>query len=227
MGSTGRYEREDTFIAPLNPDYEVPPVLDTSYYALSAAQVAMANLIVEEFLAAGFGYPAAAAAVVNAFRESSFEAGKTSPSGKFIGLFQIGPDILASVEDRKDPRKNTRAIISEAKKASAFMAVAATSSHIPTLAGEFAYYVERPKDKAGEKALRYTMATHLYPDGYWQNSEDALTPRAPYVPSTAFDIDDPANKHIVQLAVLGVVVGALTYFRYRENLRKMLRPKGP
>lgn len=216
---TGRYEQDDTFLAPLNPDYEVAPVLDTSYYALSTAQVAMADLIVEEFLAAGFGYPVAAAAVANAFRESSFDAGKTSPSGRYIGLFQISPDVLASETDRKDARKNTRAIIEQAKKSSAFMQVASESSHIPTLAGEFAYYVERPKDKAGEKAIRYDIATRLYPDGYWQNSEDALTPRAP-ASEGGFDIDDPQQRPVVVLSVLFAVSIAVIALRLADKRRR-------
>jgi hypothetical protein len=193
-----------------DPSDDVEPLLDTA--GLSDAQVQMADLIVEEFLAAGFGYPVAAAAVVNAFRESSFNPSKGSDTGRYVGLFQLSPDILASVADRKDPRKNTRGIISEAKRAKEFMRAAKGSSDISYLAGEFAYWVERPRDKPGEKKLRSEMAARMYPQACWQNTEDALTPRVPEEEEGSL-LTDPA----VQLAVLGAVVVALIALRVRQK----------
>jgi hypothetical protein len=197
-----------------DPSDDVEPLLDTAAYSLSDAQVQMADLIVEEFLAAGFGYPVAAAAVVNAYRESSFNANKGSDTGRYVGLFQLSPDILASVADRKDPRKNTRGIISEAKRAKEFMRAAKGSSDISYLAGEFAYWVERPLDKPGEKKLRSEMAARMYPQACWQNTEDALTPRVPEEEEEEGSLlTDPA----VQLAVLGAVVVALIALRVRQK----------
>jgi hypothetical protein len=202
---------------------DIAPVLNTTSdaYPLSASQVAMANLIVEEFLAAGFGYPVAAAAVVNAFRESSFNAKKSSETGRYVGLFQLSPDILASVEDRQDPRKNTQAIIGEAKRSKSFMEAAAFMTDIPFLAGEFAYYVERPLDRSGERKLRYEIAEVLYPpDTFWENSEEALTPRAPPYTAPVGFIEDPDNKPIVLLGVLGFVTAALVALRLAEKRRR-------
>lgn len=195
-----------------DPTEDIAPVLDTASYGLSDAQVQMVDLIVEEFLAAGFGYPVAAAAVVNAYRESSLDANKGSDTGKYVGLFQLSPDILASAADRQDPRKNTRGIISEAKRAKPFMRAAKKSSDVAYLAGEFAYYVERPLDKAGERKVRSEMAARMYPQTCWQNTEDALTPRVPEEEEGSL-FTDPA----VQLAALGAVVVALIALRVRQK----------
>jgi hypothetical protein len=199
---------------------EAVPVLSTSYYPLTEAQLAVVDLIVEEFLAAGFGHPVAAAAVANAYRESELDPEKTSSTGKYIGLFQLSPDILASEADRKDPRKNTRAIIEEATRSQTFMARAATKTHIPTLAGDFAYYVERPLDKAGERSRRYQIAERLYPDAFWENSEEALTPRAPKYRRPVGFIEDPENEPIVLLAVLAFVSASFAMLKIAENRRR-------
>jgi hypothetical protein len=201
---------------------DVSPVLSatSAAYPLSDAQVATAGVIVEEFLAAGFGYPVAAAAVVNAFRESSLNPRKESSTGKYVGLFQLSPDILADVEARKDARTNTRAIIQEAKRSKQFMSAAAETTNIPFLAGEFAYYVERPKDKDGERFVRQQIAAVLYPEAYWENSEEALTPRAPPYEAPVGFFDDPENKPIVLLGVLGFVTVSLIALKLAEQRRR-------
>lgn len=204
-----------------DPADDVEPVLDAAAYSLSDEQVRMADLIVEEFLAAGFGYPVAAAAVVNAYRESSFDANKGSETGRYVGLFQLSPDILPSVADRKDPRKNTRAIISEAKRAKKFMRAARESSDISYLAGEFAYWVERPLDKPGEKKLRSEMALRMYPQSCWENTADALTPHVPETcDATVVEEGSLLTDPVVQLAALGAVVAALIALRVHQKKRQ-------
>jgi hypothetical protein len=206
---------------------EAVPVLSTAYYPLSDAQLAVADLIIEEFVAAGFGYPVAAAAVVNAYRERSLDPEKASSTGRYVGLFQLSPDILASEADRKDPRKNTRAIIEEATRSRSFMERAASSTHIPTLAGDFAYYVERPLDKAGERSTRYQIATRMYPEAFWENSEEALTPRAPKYRRPVGFIEDPENKPVVLLAVLAFVSASFAMLKIAENRRREWAAKSP
>lgn len=199
-------------------EMEDGPVMVPERLGLSDKQVAVANLIVEEFLKAGFGGMVAAAAVANAFRESSFNPRKVSDTGRYIGLFQLSPDIIASEEDRKDPRKNTRGIISEARKAKEFMKIAATETHIPTLAAAFCRYVERPKDKDGESIIRYEIADSLYPSELLQNSPYAHEPKAPpYQRPPFLGLDEEQQKVAVWLAVGAFVFGGLAYARYLKN----------
>ena len=155
------------------------PVLDPTLLGLSEAQVKVANIIEQEFRAAGFGGAVAAAAIVNAYRESSLNPKKESDTKRYIGLFQISPDILPSPDDRKDARKNTRAIIGEALKREDFLDFAAEESDIGALAEMFCIAVERPKHKVTEGQVRRALAGQLYPTSYWQNAPEALPPRAP------------------------------------------------
>jgi hypothetical protein len=153
------------------------PMLYRDGVGLSDRQVEVAALVVEEFLAAGFSPAVAAAAVVNAYAESSFDPTTTSSSGKFVGLFQVSEDVLP--EGRKDARKNTRAIIEEARRAPKFMALAKTSTDIRDLAEAFCMFVERPKNKKTKCPGRADLADRLYPTSFWENAPEALTPRAP------------------------------------------------
>lgn len=155
------------------------PVLDPTLLGLSEKQVAVANTIEQEFRAAGFGGAVAAAAIVNAYRESSLNPKKESDTKRYIGLFQISPDILPSADDRKNARKNTRAIIGEALKREDFLDFAAEESDIGLLAEMFCVAVERPKHRTQEGQVRRALADRLYPTSYWQNAPEALPPRAP------------------------------------------------
>ena len=200
---------------------EAVPVLYAPSVGLSDRQLAVADLIVEEFLAAGFGPAVAAAAVVNAFRESSLDPSEESETKKYVGLFQVSPDIEPSREKRKDAKTNTRLIIEQAKKSKAFMRVASETSDIPTLAGAFAVYVERPKDKPGEEFVRSALAAKMYPTDFWQNAAEALPPRVPKVRRTPlFDLSEEEARWVAWGVGAGTVVWALFYFRLRENLRK-------
>jgi hypothetical protein len=130
----------------------------------------------------------------------------------------LSPDILASVADRKDPRKNTRGIISEAKRAKEFMRAAEKSSDISYLAGEFAYWVERPLDKPGERKLRSEMALTMYPQTCWENTADALTPHVPETcDATVVEEGSLLTDPVVQLAALGAVVAALIALRVHQK----------
>jgi len=187
------------------------PVLDPRILGLSDAQLRVASLIEEEFRAAGFGGAVAAAAIVNAYRESSFDPNKESETKRYIGLFQVSPDILPSVEDRKNPRKNTRAIIGEALKRRDFLDFAAVESDIGLLAEAFCVMVERPKHKAREGQVRRSLAGQLYPTSYWENAPEALPPRAPpYQRPPFLGLDERQQVVAAWMAVL-VVIGVGTW----------------
>lgn len=195
------------------------PVLYAQSVGLSEAQLAIADLIVREFLAAGFGYPVAAAAVANAFRESSLDPSEESETGRYVGLFQVSPDIEKSKKKRKDARTNTRLIIDQAKKSRKFMQIAATETDIPTLAGEFAVLVERPKHKEEERLVRTELAAKMYPTMFWQNAPEALEPRVPKVRRVPmFDLSDEEARWVAWGVGAAALTGALFYFRLRENL---------
>lgn len=199
-------------------DMEDGPIMVPERLGLSDKQVAVADLIVGEFIKAGFGQMVAAAAVVNAYRESSLNPRKESDTGRYVGLFQLSPDVISSVEARKDPIKNTQGIISEALKSKSFMALAATETHIPTLAAAFCRYVERPKDKDGESQIRYEIAETLYPEELLQNSPYEHKPKAPpYRRGPFLGLDEEQQKVAVWLAVGAVVFGGLAYARYLKN----------
>ncbi len=130
---------------------------------LSAKQEEMADLIRRLFLDAGFSEWVAAAAVVNAFRESSLDPKAKSKTGRYRGLFMLSPDILKSEWSREQPDLNTLAIIDEAFKAKKFMAVS-ESEDLFELVEAFSTHVERPKDKDVEASMRIQKSLLLYPD---------------------------------------------------------------
>jgi len=197
------------------------PVMVPEILGLSSTQVAVANIIVGEFLKAGFGEMVAAAAVANAYRESSLNPRKESETGRYVGLFQLSPDVIASVAARKDPVKNTRGIISEVLKSKPFMTLAATETHIPTLAAAFCRYVERPKDKEGESQIRYEIAEALYPSALLQNSPYVHEPKAPpYRKPPFLGLDEERQKVAVWLAGGILLTGGLAYVRYLEQKRR-------
>jgi hypothetical protein len=202
----------------------VVPVMDAKAYNLSDAQVAMANLIMEKFVKAGFGYPVAAAAVANAFRESSFDPTKESKPakgqahGKYIGLFQLGPHILEGVEDRKNPRKNIDAMITYARKRKAFIDIARTETDIPTLAREFCLKVEAPEDDYFEADMREEIANKLFPLDLPENDPDALTAAAPECLPEDTSLTSTEKKQLAALVGLLFGVVGLLYLRVAKNL---------
>jgi hypothetical protein len=202
----------------------VVPVMDAKAYNLSSAQIAMANLIVEKFVKAGFGYPVAAAAVANAFRESSLDPTKESTPakgkthGKYIGLFQLGPHILEGVEDRKNPRKNIDAMITYARKRKAFINIARTETDIPTLAREFCLKVEAPEDDYFEADMREEIANKLFPLDLPENDPDALTAAAPECLPEDTSLTSTEKKQLAALVGLLFGVVGLLYLRVAKNL---------
>ncbi len=197
------------------------PVLYTENVGLSSAQVKVADLITEEFLAAGFSAAVAAAAVVNAFAESSLDPEAVSVSGKFVGLFQVSTDVLA--EGRKDARKNTRAIIEECRRASKFMSVAETSSDIRELTEAFCLYVERPSKKDLKCMIRSDLADRLYPVDFWQNAPEALTPRAPAPLPTGFTEE---QRKWFYWGIAAVVLGGGFWYTRRVKARLAAKDAG-
>lgn len=204
----------------------VVPVMDAKAYKLSASQIAMANLIMEKFVKAGFGYPVAAAAVANAFRESSFDPTEESKPaegkkhGKYIGLFQLGPHILEGVEDRKNPHKNIDAMIAYTRKRRKFMDIARVETDIPTLAREFCILVEAPEDTYCEADIREEIANKLFPLDLPENDPDALTPGAPECLE-----DEPEQGFFARnkgpfmaIGAVFVVTAGLIYLRVAKNI---------
>lgn len=130
---------------------------------LSASQIDAAETIQRLFLDAGFSEYVAAAAVVNAFRESSLDPKKKSKTGRYVGLFMLSPDIIASERARMQPDLNTLGIINEAMKAKGFMALA-ESEDLWELVEAFSTYVERPREPDLEASQRILASLQLYPD---------------------------------------------------------------
>jgi hypothetical protein len=196
------------------------PLLDPTILGLSEKQVAVANIIEQEFRAAGFGGAVAAAAITNAYRESSLNPKKESDTKRYIGLFQVSPDILPSADDRKDARKNTRAIIGEALKRRDFLKFASEESDIGALAEAFCVMVERPKHRAQEGQVRRALAGQLYPTSYWQNSPEALPPRAPHYERPPFlGLNEHEQVIAAWMGVL-VVIGVGTW-HLRNTQRRL------
>jgi hypothetical protein len=175
------------------------PRLDIS--VLSAKQEEMAYLIRRMFLEAGFSEWVAAAAVVNAFRESSLDPKSKSKTGRYRGLFMLSPDILKSDWAREQPDLNTLAIIDETFKAKKFMAVA-ESEDLFELVEAFSTYVERPKDKDIEASMRIERSLLLYPDNLVERDK-----KAPVVVAEKVQ-NDPMMWWIGALLLAGVGIVA-------------------
>lgn len=125
--------------------------------AMSARQQASVATIEREFLAAGFPLALAAAAVVNAYAESSLVP--TAANGPMVGLFQLDREVGAgrgmSSAELVDPAANTRAIIREVqgpRGKTLREAIAAGERHPHRLAYLFCRDIERPAN-AEKKAL--------------------------------------------------------------------------
>lgn len=137
------------------------PRLNTSM--LSNEQIEAADTIRRLFLDAGFSEMVAAAAIVNAFRESSLDPKKPSPTGRYIGLFQLSPDIIKSKWEREQADLNTLAIIDKALRTPKFMEVA-DSDDLLELVEAFSRHVEHPLHLDLEASIRIERALMLYPD---------------------------------------------------------------
>ena len=144
-----------------------------SKYAESAAgRVRNAQIIVTEFLKAGFPLGVALSAVVNARHESDLSNAAVGDSGHSVGLFQLydsGAGAGMSVEERMDPYVNTKRIIEETKVYGNktyrdgrinLMDAYDQGASVATLSLIFGRDIERPKNKG---AGRDATARKLFP----------------------------------------------------------------
>jgi hypothetical protein len=172
---------------------------------LSASQIEAADTIRRLFLDAGFSEYVAAAAIVNAFRESSLNPKSESKSGRYVGLFMLSPDIIASKRARKQADLNTLAIIQEALDAKNFMAVS-DSDDLWTLVDAFVNYVERPRERDLEVSQRILDSLELYPE------EKASAP-APLAPAAEVETD----RWAWGWALGGLLLAAWAYRKWKED----------
>jgi hypothetical protein len=136
---------------------------------LPADKREMVRIIEREFLAAGLPLALAAAAVVNAYAESSLNPRAVGDSGASVGLFQLherGAGAGMTVAERMDPTLNTRRILQTLlgpQGVPVIAAVQAGERGVAALAALFSTHVERPLHKAAEEARRVALAARLFP----------------------------------------------------------------
>ena len=141
-------EEADLFKGDFN---EEGSVVDQIGGKLSASQLANAGIIEEEFKAVGLQNSIIAAAIINAYVESGLNAGNArGDGGSSVGLFQLhsrGAGRGLSVEERKDPRINTRTILNRevlTKRGDRLRAEAGSGANVQKLAIIFSQDIERP-----------------------------------------------------------------------------------
>lgn len=144
-------------------------VLELIRKELTPSQRKMAQLIANEFKAAGFPPVAQAAAIVNAWVESKLNPEAVGDSGHSIGLFQLhdkGGGAGLSVEYRANPVNNTRTILERevlGHFGKRFRQRVADGAKVGELAAIFSQDIERPADVEGNKALRASLAEQWFP----------------------------------------------------------------
>lgn len=182
---------------------------------LTAEQAKMVNIIEEEFTAAlsseGLSPIAikkiVAAAVVNAWHESTLNPNAVGDSGASVGLFQLhirGAGSGLTTETRKDPRTNARIILKREVLGSfgekLIRAAKNPNSTVAQLTAIFCERIERPRNKEIQGQRRARTAMQFFP-GEIKNS----TPRtvaATQAKETA--TTKPQEKfHPEQIALLG------------------------
>lgn len=137
----------------------------TGELKLSGSQKAMAAIIEDEFAAAGQSW-LTVAAVANAYAESRLDPAAVGDGGDAVGLFQVHP-WGGTTTERKDPRHNCRAILSD-RGIDDLARYRGTASHAE-LAYLFAKLVERcekcgtnPGDSDADAAERRALVTRLF-----------------------------------------------------------------
>jgi len=143
------------------------------------------KIIIDEFIAAGFPFSLALAAVVNAAAESALNemALAGAPGEDSVGLFQLNACCGGkgmSTAQRQDPVLNTRRIISELKAAinntsgydkslgrtvpvESISSALRRHATVAELAGLFGFHVERPKALTASLTTRATLARQMFP----------------------------------------------------------------
>jgi uncharacterized protein (TIGR02594 family) len=127
-----------------------------------ADRKSIANLIIDEFRAAGFGPVQQAAALANAIAESSLNPESHNTYGEdSVGLFQLNRDgglgTGHSVSELKDPKRNIGIIIQEAKRFPAF----GTASNLEIAVDVFVRKIERPANAAARVVERLKLAQQI------------------------------------------------------------------
>ena len=151
-----------------------------------AARIKNSTLIVRMFRSAGYPLGVALAALANARHESDLSNYAVGDSGESVGLFQLysrGAGAGMSLEERMNPRKNTKRIIQETDQfGGALMEAYRSGASVAQLTVLFGRDIERPKDKG---VGRDATAHRLY---------GALA-------------DVPAKSLVLVAAVVPIVVG--------------------
>lgn len=149
--------------------------------ALTPSRLANARIIAEECRVAGLPPSLILAAIVNAYAESRLDADAMGDNGKSVGLFQLhesGGGRGMTVAQRKDPRLNTRRILSEYQAArgrtsgkdlsqgktitlASMDSAYANGATVAQMAGLWSFHVERPWDALGEVQRREALTAQL------------------------------------------------------------------
>ena len=136
---------------------------------LTAPKIESIKAIEEVFSAAGMPEKLIAAAVANAYHESSWNANAVGDGGHSIGLFQLndwGAGSGLTVEYRKDPRNNAKTILERevlAKRGRTLLQRAQDGAGVGELAAIFSRDIERPADREGNMASRSALAEKMFP----------------------------------------------------------------
>ena len=139
---------------------------------LTDKQRAMARIIENAILAAGFDSRTVKAAIANAKGESGLNPDAIGDSGNSVGLFQLniyGAGHGLSVEYRKDPENNVKTIIErELTAATKWGAKFRDVAHSPAatvgdVTEAFCRFVERPKNLDADSAKQRAIAAKLWP----------------------------------------------------------------
>lgn len=136
----------------------------------ASMRVRNANIVLDEFEAAGVPLGISLAALVNANYESRLTAAlgdSSSGTPHSFGLFQLniyGAGRGMTAEQMLDPTINTKRIIEDYKKNGKPLRDAYTAgASVASLAGLFGKYIERPADREGALTKRANFARELFP----------------------------------------------------------------
>ena len=132
--------------------------------SFSPSQLKMAKIISKEFRKAGLPANVAAAAIANAWHESRLNPEAVGDNGQSVGLFQLydrGAGAGMTVEERKNPKTNTRKIIEVVKKKlDKFQPVLNSVAEATKV---FTIYVEVPANRYQKAEERAETARKFFP----------------------------------------------------------------
>ena len=199
--------------------------------------------IVSECLAEGVPFGIALAAVVNADAESGLNDKAVGDSGACVGLFQLeergGGAAIAlprvsgqpdPKDPRFDPRTNTKAILQQYKHyGSRVRSAYDNGSSVSTLAGLWAYDVERPTDLVGEQAARSARAVALFGPALASVPANTLSDPRTAISKALQDVEIAVtgqaggpNWLLIGTSVVAVsAIGGLIYWRHLRPQTRM------